>query len=277
MGFVDRGSSFLSGNESFREIPLSLRVVRELHEILLDGVRGGSKAPGSFRKIPNWIGKAGAGIQATRFVPIEASELEAGLAQWERFIHEDAPDRLVQVAIVHAEFEALHPFLDGSGRLGRILIPLLLWQYGLIRKPMFYLSSFLEEHREAYYDRLLAVSRDGDWTGWCRFFLEAVRDQAQENFEKAHAILQLHEAYKPLVIEWTRSQFATAGLEQLFHRPIFKSTDFIDAAEIPAPTARRLLRSFEEKGLIRKVRPARGQNAAMFSFPELMKIVDGNR
>lgn len=142
---------------------------------------------------------------------------------------------------------------------------------------MFYLSSYLEEHRDTYYDQLLSISRDGDWTGWCRFFLGGVRNQADENFERAHAILRLHEAYKPLVVEWTRSQFATAGLEQLFHRPIFKSTDFMEAAAIPAPTARRLLRSFEENGLIYKVKPARGKTPAMYSFPELMKIVDGSR
>lgn len=256
------------------ERPLSLRVIQELHVLLLEGARGRGKAPGQLRRIPNWIGAPGAGIDSARFVPVAASDLQQGLSRWERYIHEEAPDRLVQVAIIHAEFEALHPFLDGNGRLGRILIPLLLWQYGLIRAPMFYLSAYLERHRATYYDRLLAVSRDGDWTGWCRFFLEGVRVQAEENFRKGQAILALHDEYKPLVVEWTRSQFATQALEWLFHRPIFRSTDFIDSTGIPPPTARRLLREFQARDLIRQLAPARGQRAAVHSFPRLLAIAE---
>ena len=119
------------------------------------------------------------------------------MSAWERYIHEDTPDRLVQLAVLHAEFEALHPFLDGNGRLGRMLVPLFLWQHSLIRAPMFYISAYFEARRDSYYDGLLAVSRDDDWTGWCRFFLEAVRAQAEENLAKTQGIpqsLRHHEA-----------------------------------------------------------------------------------
>ena len=108
-------------------------------------------------------------------MPVEANELPGAMDAWERYIHTETPDKLVQLAVLHAEFEALHPFLDGNGRLGRMLVPLFLWQAGLIRAPMFYISAYFEARRDSYYDGLLAVSRDDDWTGWCRFFLDAVR------------------------------------------------------------------------------------------------------
>ena len=127
------------------------------------------------------------------------------MSAWERYLHEDAPDRLVQLAILHAEFEALHPFLDGNGRLGRMLAPLFLWQKGLISRPMFYISAWLEAHRDEYYDRLLAVSRDDDWTGWCGFFLEAVRTQAEENLRLTQAILHLYDELKLRLPAMTRS------------------------------------------------------------------------
>jgi len=145
------------------DVPLSQRVIREAHKVLLDGVRGQGKAPGEYRRLPNWIGPAGCTVEQARFVPISADKLPDAMSAWERYLHADAPDRLVQLAIVHAEFEALHPFLDGNGRLGRMLVPLFLWQNGLIQRPMFYLSAFLEAHRDEYYERLLAVSRDDDW------------------------------------------------------------------------------------------------------------------
>ncbi|MFN3327224.1 MAG: Fic family protein, partial [Bryobacteraceae bacterium] len=124
------------------EVPLSQRVIRAAHEVLLAGVRGQGKAPGEYRRIPNWIGPAGCTIEQARFVPISADKLPDAMSAWERYLHSDAPDRLVQLAIVHAEFEALHPFLDGNGRLGRMLVPLFMWQKGLIQRPMFYLSAF---------------------------------------------------------------------------------------------------------------------------------------
>ena len=149
------------------ELPLSLRVIREAHSALLAGVRGAGKSPGEYRRIPNWIGPPGCTLDEARFVPIGADGCRTQWARGERYIHEDAPDRLVQLAILHAEFEALHPFLDGNGRLGRMLVPLFLWRKALIQAPVFYISAYLEARRDAYYDGLLVVSRDDDWTGWC--------------------------------------------------------------------------------------------------------------
>lgn len=256
-------------------VPLSQRVVREAHKVLLDGVRGQGKAPGEYRRIPNWIGPAGCSMEQARFVPIDADKLPDAMSAWERYLHADAPDRLVQLAIVHAEFEALHPFLDGNGRLGRMLVPLFLWQNGVIRRPMFYLSAFLEAHRDEYYERLLAVSRDGDWTGWCRFFLQAIKAQAEENQRKAADILALYERMKHEVTSLTPSQYAIHALDWIFERPIFKSSDFVASSGIPQPTARRILSVLREAGTLRVLLEASGQRAATLCFPALLNIAEG--
>jgi Fic family protein len=261
--------------EMLKNLPLSLRVVRELHRVLLDGVRGQGKDPGEFRRIPNWIGSAGCSIEHARFVPISADGLPDAMSTWERYIHEGTPDKLVHLAVLHAEFEALHPFLDGNGRLGRMLVPLFLWQQGLIRQPMFYVSAYLEANRETYYDRLLAVSRDNDWSGWCAFFLEGVRDQAEDNLQKAQSILGLYEELKPKAVECTHSQYAILALDWIFSRPIFRSTDFVSTAQIPEATARRLLTEFKKESILRVVTPGKGRRAAILSFPRLLNIAEG--
>lgn len=257
------------------DLPLSQRVIREAHKELLSGVRGQGKSPGEYRRIPNWIGPAGCTIEQARFVPISAEKLPDAMSAWERYVHEDAADRLVQLALLHAEFEALHPFLDGNGRLGRMLVPLFMWQTGLIQRPMFYVSAFLESHRDEYYERLLAVSRDGDWTGWCKFFLLALKTQAEENQRKAAAILAMYERMKREVADLTRSQYAIHALDWIFGRPIFKSSDFVASAGIPEPTAKRILPAMREARVLRVLVEASGRRAAMLCFPALLNIAEG--
>lgn len=174
-------------NEAIRllnELPLSQRLVRGAHKVLMQGVRGHNKSPGEYRRIPNWIGPKGCTIEQARFVPCGADRLPQAMDEWERYLHATPLDRLVQLAIAHAEFEAVHPFLDGNGRLGRLLVPLFLFSQGLLSRPNFYLSAYLEGHRDEYYDRLLDVSGKDDWTGWCEFFLRALIAQAMENQTK---------------------------------------------------------------------------------------------
>lgn len=257
------------------EVPLSQRVIREAHKVLLTGVRGQGKAPGEYRRIPNWIGPAGCTVEQARFVPIAADKLPDAMSAWEHYIHADAADRLVQLSLLHAEFEALHPFLDGNGRLGRMLIPLFMWQNGLIQRPMFYASAYLEAHREEYYERLLAVSRDGDWTGWCRFFLGALKTQAEENQQKAAAILDLYERMKRAVADLTHSQYAIHALDWVFERPIFKSSDFVASAGIPPPTAKRILAILREAIVLRVLVESSGRRAATLCFPALLNIAEG--
>lgn len=257
------------------EMPLSQRVVRETHRVLLAGVRGQGRSPGEYRRIANWIGPPGCTMEEARFVPIAADKLPGAMSVWEHFLHADTPDRLVQLALIHAEFESLHPFLDGNGRLGRMLVPLFLWQSGAIQRPMFYISAFLEAHRDTYYERLLAVSRDGDWTGWSLFFLQAIKAQAEQNQRKASEILELYERMKHEVSELTRSQYAMLALDWIFERPIFKSSDFVASSSIPAPTAKRILRVLRQAGVLKTLVQSRGSIAAMLCYPDLLNIAEG--
>ncbi len=257
------------------ELPLSQRVIREAHRVLLSGVRGKYMAPGEYRRIPNWIGPPGCSLDEARFVPVGAEMLNDAMSAWESYMNRDATDRLVQLAILHAEFEALHPFLDGNGRLGRMLVPLFLWQSGLIGYPMFYISAYFEAHRNAYYDGLLAVSRDDDWTGWCQFFLNAVRIQAEDNLTKARGILNLYEDMKNHVTELIRSRYAIHALDWIFQYPIFKSVDFVTKVPIPEPTARRILVTLRRGGILKEIRAGSGRRPAVLTFPEVLNIAEG--
>ena len=261
--------------EMLQELPLCLRVVCEAHRVLLDGVRGRDMAPGKLRRVPNWIGRPGSTIENATYVPIDAEELPDAIGRWEQYMHEDVPDRLVQLAILHAEFEALHPFLDGNGRLGRMLVPLFLWQQGLIRQPVFYISGYFEERRDVYYEGLLSVSRDDDWTGWTRFFLEAVQAQAEDNLEKAMGILGLYERMKLRVAEMTRSPYAIHALDWIFERPIFLGANFATETGIAERTGRRIMDVLCQGGILRVLRPKSGRRAAVFAFPELLNTVEG--
>ncbi len=261
--------------EMLEKLPLCQRVIRGAHHVLLSGVRGENKAPGKYRRIANWIGPPGCGIEEARFVPPGAEMLVDAMTAWEHYMHQDAPDRLVQLAILHAEFEALHPFLDGNGRLGRMLVPLFLWQNSLIQAPMFYISAYFEAHRDAYYGGLLAVSRDDDWTGWCQFFLRAVQAQAEENLARAQAIMDLYGTMKERVIGATRSQYAIHALDWIFSQPIFRSTAFATGTAIPKPTARRILKVLRENDILTVALQGRGRQAAVLVFPKLLRVVKG--
>lgn len=258
------------------DLPLSGRLIRSAHGTLLQGVRGQNCAPGDYRKTQNWIGPPGCTEADARFVPIDAGSLPASMTTWEKYLNDDSQqDTLVQLAIVHAEFEALHPFLDGNGRLGRMLIPLFLFSRKLLTAPTFYLSAYLEARRDEYYERLLAVSRDGDWTGWCVFFLGALTAQAKVNTRKAQEILSLYEAKKSWITDRTHSQHAIRALDFIFDRPIFRSSDFVAGSGAPQPTAKRILRVLREEKLLRVVREAGGRRSAILAFSELLNIAEG--
>ncbi len=180
------------------------------------------------------------------------------MSHWEKFLHAPMPDVLVQLAIVHAEFESLHPFLDGNGRIGRIVIPLFLYARNQLHAPMFYPSEHLEANRQEYCDRLLAVSRDDDWTGWCCFFLDALIQQARQNANKTRKILDLYESRKDQIPSVTRSPHAIKALDFIFKTPVFNAKTFVNESRIPAPTARRILNVLADRKLLRTIRQASG-------------------
>ena len=256
-------------------LPLCERVIRASHRVLLTGVRGDKAAPGEYRRIPNWIGPPGSTEDTARYVPVAAGDVPASMSAWERYANGEAPDRLVQLAVLHAEFEAIHPFLDGNGRIGRMLVPLFLWQAGLIRHPMFYISAYFEARRDEYYDGLLAVSKDHDWTGWCRFFLQAVQAQAEENLARTRAILGLYEDMKRRLPELTRSQHAVKALDWMFWRPIFRTADFVAESEIPQATAKRFLKLLKDEGVLKTAIEGGGSRPAVVAFAALLNVAEG--
>jgi Fic family protein len=198
------------------------------------------------------------------------------MSQWERFIHEQTKDKLVQLAILPAEFEAIHPFLDGNGRLGRMFIPLFLYQQKLIQSPMFYISAYFEARRDEYYESLREISRGNDWTGWCSFFLKAMTAQAQENHQKATAILMLYESERDRIIDLTHSQYAMKALDFLFVRPIFQTSAFVHEADIPVHTAKKMIKKLYNSGMFRVLRQAKGRKSAVMAFRDLLNIAEGH-
>ncbi len=256
------------------DLPLCQRVVLESHRVLLTGVRGAGKSPGAYRRIPNWIGPPASPVENATYVPIGADKLPAAMDAWERYLHATTPDPLVQLAILHAEFEAIHPFLDGNGRLGRMLVPLFLWQRGVIRQPVFYISGYLEERRDVYFESLLRVSRDDDWTGWCELFLNAVRSQAEDNRAKAKAIMTLYAETTRWFASVTRSPGATDSLRWLFENPIFSSAAFVRATGVPRRTALRWISAFAERGMLREVTNGNGRRPRILVFAELLNIAE---
>ncbi|WP_281645777.1 Fic/DOC family N-terminal domain-containing protein [Parendozoicomonas sp. Alg238-R29] len=272
-------TALFQASEHLKDYPIRLSLIRELHGILLNSVRGQNKSPGDFRNDQNWIGRAGCTVEQATFVPPSPLALAQHLEDWERYLDFDDSDFLLQVAVVHAQFELLHPFKDGNGRIGRILIPLFLYQKKALSQPMFYLSEYLEAHRDEYYQRLQAISTEGDWNGWIAFFLKAITLQARENSLRVKAIMALYEQMKHRIHDITHSQYSVHLLDALFSRPIFKTTDVIQQFEsaygIHPKTTPGLLRQLKEAGILLEIKPGSGRRAAVLCFPELLELAEG--
>jgi Fic family protein len=217
-----------------KDRPFCLNTLLKLHEVLMDSVRGHNKGRGRFRTIQNWIGKPGSPIEEAAFVPPSPLDLQDHLNRWEAYWHSDAPDALVQLSIIHAQFEILHPFIDGNGRLGRMVIPLFLFEKKILSRPCFYLSAFFEARRDDYIARLRNLGHPGSWTRWCAFFVEGVAVQAEANTNKARAIQDLYERLKKQVLDLTHSQFAVPLLDFMFERPIFRGSDVTKLKHMPS-------------------------------------------
>jgi Fic family protein len=268
-----------AAEEELKTRPFNLNLLLRLHDILLDSVRGENKARGRFRAAQNWIGSAGCKIEKAQFVPPEPALLPKALDNWEEYYHADQPDALVQLAVVHAQFEIIHPFLDGNGRLGRILIPLFLFEKKHLARPVFYLSAYLEGHRDEYIEKLRAIGHSADgWNDWIAFFLRALDEQARLNAAKARAIMDMYESLKQRTISLTRSQFAVPLLDQLFERPIFQINQL--RFEEPRPSRQAvfgLLRALRQSGILKVVREGSGPRAQVFALAELVNLCEGKQ
>ncbi len=266
--------ALIQATEELEHLPLSLRLVRNSHRTLLKSTRGKNKTPGSFRRVQNYIAPHGEPIENATFVPPNINEMEKALDNWEKYLHYDENDPLVQLALIKAQFELIHPFLDGNGRIGRLLIPLIMFEKKLLASPSFYLSSYLNQHREEYYARLNSISQNGDWDGWISFFLRAISEQAIENSKKVLAILQLYSGMKENVFHATNSKYAIHILDAIFAYPIFRSTDFRKHSGIPTSSVRTMLNRLEDKEIIVTVEKASGSRPAMYLFPKLLAITE---
>lgn len=260
-----------------KDRPLSQHMLRQAHNLLMQGVRGRDKSPGRYRTDQNWIGPKGCSIEEASFIPVAPEHLASGMDGWEKFMaSDDQLDPLVQLALVHVEFEALHPFLDGNGRLGRMLIPLYLFKKGLLSSPNFYMSGYLEKKREIYQESLRAVSREDAWSKWCIFFLQGIIEQSAENERKARSILSLYERVKTQVVDITHSQHAIRAVDFLFQQPIFTATHFTRYSDIPKPSAARFLAVLREEGLLQTIREGKGRRPGIYAFRELINVAEGD-
>jgi Fic family protein len=259
--------------EELTQRPLTLNLIRRAHEVLMDHVRGHNKRRGTFRTTQNWIGPAGCPLEKASFVPPSPIELPQYLNSLEKYFHFKDVDAVAQVSIIHAQFELIHPFMDGNGRLGRMLIPLFLFQHGVISSPCFYLSAYLESHRDEYYKRLREISRTQDWLGWMEFFLQAVIEQAAASKAVVKNIMALYAEMKAQIPRLTRSSHATEALDLLFSKPMFTANDFSVRAGIPRGTAARLLKSLELGKIIERASVGQGREAGLYVFTKLLKVV----
>lgn len=245
--------------------------IRTMHQQLLTLGRGANKAPGKFKSEQNYL--ADKLKKNILFVPISHEKLEEGLDKLFEYLATSNHPALIKTALMHLEFEALHPFQDGNGRIGRMLITLYLWKSGIISEPHFYISGYLEENKDLYIDTMRKVSESDDWEEWCRFFLIATEKQAIRNLEIAESIRKLYEEMKDIFSEVLASKWSLNALDFVFTSPVFRNNKFTSNSGIPAPTAAKFTKRLLEKGLLTTKEQAAGRRPALYSFEPLMKLV----
>ena len=244
------------GIKRLKKLPLSLRLVKELHEKLMRGVRGDRATPGEFRRSQNWIGPPGATLANATYVPPPPSELMACLADWEKFLHDRSLPPLVQIALVHSQFEAIHPFLDGNGRVGRLLITLFLVERGILPTPLLYLSAFFEATRRDYYDCLRGITERGEWVEWLHYFLNGVARQSEDALGRAERINR-HLAEWRIAASGTPSRVPLALVDQLAANPFLTVKGAAKRLDVAFTTAQRAVVKLEELGIVREVSKAK--------------------
>jgi Fic family protein len=258
--------------EYIKTRPINLNLCKEMHYILLDSVRGKDKARGEFRKEQNWIGSHNCKIEEANYVPPPPDVVMEYCANLEQYIHFDEQDKLVQLAIVHAQFEMIHPFLDGNGRLGRILIPLFLLEKKMLSEPVFYISAYIDNNRDSYYEKLNQISNNNKWEDWINFFLTAIIEQSKENCCKVKEILDLYNETKNLIAHSGTSHFAINALDAIFEQPIFNTTYFIKHSKIQKASAIRILSWLEKQKVLSIKEKGKGRSPSVFVFRKLLDI-----
>jgi Fic family protein len=233
---------------------MSLRLIKEMHKILIEGTRGSYKNPGEFRITQNWIGPSGATLNEAVFVPPPPLEVISAMGELEKFIHtEDYMPPLVKAAFIHAQFETIHPFLDGNGRIGRLLITFYLLWRKVLAYPILYISFYFKKYKPTYYDLLMKIRLEGDWESWIIFFLKGVKETSEEAVTTAQEIIALKESYKVKLLEYKRiSSYAFPLLDFIFEKPLFTIRNVSEHFKISNVASMNLINKFESFGIITK-------------------------
>ncbi|RLA22645.1 MAG: Fic family protein [Gammaproteobacteria bacterium] len=262
---------------------IDLHLIRAMHQTLMEGARGSDKSPGEFRKDQNWIAPKGCTIEDAIFVPVSPFELDSALKSLIQYVQYDDMDHIAQAGILHAQFELIHPFRDGNGRVGRLLIPLFLYYKKQLSLPMFYISGYLEKNRKEYLDRLAMLSSTNDWHGWLTFFYSAVIEQSEVNAVKVQQLMSLYEDTKEKVRIVANSKYSDAMTDALFQGAIFSIPQLVRTTSIPKPSIVQLLAKLEKADIVKVYTEGAGTKAKTYFFPELliatseMSIVNNNK
>lgn len=251
---------------------LSEYLVKSAHRTLLSHGRGAEKHPGQYKFQQNYVGNRHK--RRVDFIPISPEQLSAGIREMFQFINNDSQHALIKTAVAHAEFEALHPFEDGNGRIGRMLIPLMLWEWRILSAPYFFVSDFFEKNKDEYLERLRNVSANGDWLGWTIFFLRALEAQAVENIYVVGRIQNHYEEMKERFRQVLRSQYFASAVDYVFANPIFWNNHFVETASGPTSTLRNFTPKLVERGLLRPLIKPSGRAPGLYSFPSLLELID---
>ena len=266
--YIDAMNSAIKELET---LPISNRLIKNIHAILLNSVRGEAKQPGEFRKSQNWIG--GASLTTAYFIPPHQNVVNELMSDLEKFLHNEEifVPHLIKIAIAHYQFETIHPFLDGNGRIGRLLITLYLVSNGLLKKPSLYLSDFIERNKSVYYESLTRVRTDNDLIHWIKFFLEAVIVTANSGVKTFQDILSLKQEMDAIVVGFgKKAHNASKLLDYLYQRPIISISDIIEPLEVSKPTANSLVKEFEEKGILKEITGY--ERNKLFAFDRYLSI-----
>src|SRR5665647_1566530 len=239
------------GLERIKDVPLSLRLIKEIHKRLLEHVRGGEKEPGEFRRSQNWVGPMGTSLTEAMYVPPSVDDMNSGMGDLQGFLHDRRPlPPLIKCGLVHSQFETIHPFLDGNGRMGRLLITFLLCQQGILEGPLLYLSYFFKRNRIEYYDRLQAVRDTGDWEGWMKFFLRGVIEVSSESAVTVRDILALRGVHTELLQKNLRTANSLRLLDRLYDRPVTSVSNVAEYLGVTFNAANTLVGKFCDLGLL---------------------------
>lgn len=260
------------GLERLQSLPLSLRLIKEIHHILLNNTRGAEKSPGDFRNSQNWIGSAGSTLSTATFIPPNVEDMKQAMGELELYIHQDDDlPWLLKVALIHCQFETIHPFLDGNGRIGRLLITFLLCEKNILNKPLLYLSHYFKQNRSEYYDFLMKVRNKGDWEGWLKFFLKGVVSVSQQAILTSRNILDLQFRHRSLVMEKNSSN-ALRLLDFLYYKPILNVGNALEKLGLSFPTINNLFNLFEELGILHEKTGLQRNRVYMYS--EYVQLLD---